>query len=453
MNKRFFSLFLSAILLCTLLPSFTFPAAAASSGSCGDNLNWSFNSKTGVLTITGSGKMKLFTNDFAPWYDFRKSITSVSLPNGITSISTAAFLECTKLTKINLPDGITTISSEAFKSCESLTEIQLPAKLTVVSDSTFYGCSKLSKLLFPAGLTRINANAFSKCSSLKQLNFPATLECIEYFAFNGCSALNEVNFSEGISEISSGAFRACEALKSVKIPKSVTKIYAGAFGYRNATTADHNFVIYGYPETEAQTYANKNGFVFIDVTELVNPFVDVTKQDYFYDPVLWAFYHSPYQITKGTDTTLFSPNDTCTRAQVVTFLWRAAGQPNPSKTKSDFADVQDQNAYYYTAVLWAVEQGITNGTSDTTFSPDISCTRGQVVTFLWRADGTNKPNKTSSPFVDVKNEDDYFYTPVLWAVYRDPQITNGTDGTHFSPEDICTRGQVVTFLYRLYANS
>ena len=170
-------------------------------------------------------------------------------------------------------------------------------------------------------------------------------------------------------------------------------------------------------------------------------FKDVPADAYYAAPVAWAVANS---VTSGTSPTTFSPDDGCTRGQVVTFLWRAAGSPEPTGTKNPFRDVKS-DAYYYKAVLWAVENGITSGTSATTFSPDDICTRGQIVTFLWRANGKPAPSKTSNPFKDVKASD-YFYDSVLWAVEKG--ITLGTDATHFSPSDTCTRGQVVTFLYR-----
>ena len=172
-----------------------------------------------------------------------------------------------------------------------------------------------------------------------------------------------------------------------------------------------------------------------------NPFVDVSESDYFYEPVLWAVEKG---ITNGTDAMHFSPAATCTRGQVVTFLWRAAGSPTPTSTTNQFTDVTPSD-YYYNAVLWAVGKNITNGTSATTFGPNAGCTRGQVVTFLHRFENSPKPSSTTNPFVDVSSSE-YYYTPVLWAVGKG--ITNGTDATHFSPNDTCTRGQIVTFLYR-----
>lgn len=171
-------------------------------------------------------------------------------------------------------------------------------------------------------------------------------------------------------------------------------------------------------------------------------FNDVKKTDYFFDAVEWAVEKG---ITTGTSATTFSPNANCNRAQAVTFLWRAKGSPAPKATTTAFTDVAP-GSYYYNAVLWAVENGVTNGTSATTFSPDATCTRGQIVTFLHRS--LNQPAVgTNNPFTDVA-PDAFYANAVLWAVAND--VTKGTSATTFSPNATCTRGQIVTFLYRAY---
>lgn len=171
-------------------------------------------------------------------------------------------------------------------------------------------------------------------------------------------------------------------------------------------------------------------------------FRDVSRLDYFYDAVKWA---SENGIASGTSNYTFSPDAVCTRAQTVTFLWRAAGSPMPRYRVSPFTDVNAYD-YYYNAVLWAVEQGITTGLTATTFGPDETVTRGQVATFLYRAASAAKPN-TFNPFADVKATA-YNYNAILWAY--DNRITTGTSTTTFSPDASCTRAQIVTFLYRYY---
>ena len=169
-------------------------------------------------------------------------------------------------------------------------------------------------------------------------------------------------------------------------------------------------------------------------------FVDVATGSYYEDAVDWAVENG---ITKGTDDTHFSPDGICTRAQAVTFLWRTAGSPKPETRAMPFTDVP-VGSYYYDAVLWAVENGITKGTSDTTFNPNMTCTRAQIVAFLWRSEKSPAAG-TANLFVDVKSTV-YYADAVLWAVKED--ITKGTTNTTFSPDADCTRAQIVTFLWR-----
>lgn len=173
-------------------------------------------------------------------------------------------------------------------------------------------------------------------------------------------------------------------------------------------------------------------------------FTDVFEADYYYDAVLWAVEN---KITEGTSKLNFSPDDDCTRAQAVTFLWRSAGSPAPTITTMPFTDVPE-TAYYYDAVLWAVENGITTGTTATTFSPSDSCTRAQIVAFIYRLEKSKGGGFTGAwamrlPFTDTP---DWAYEPIAWCYMRD--ITTGLTKTLFGPDEICTRAQIVTFLYR-----
>ena len=175
------------------------------------------------------------------------------------------------------------------------------------------------------------------------------------------------------------------------------------------------------------------------------PFVDVKQTDYFCEAVLWAVRREP-QVTAGVSKTVFAPNAVCTREQVATFLWRAAGCPAPKTWTCPFRDVR-KDAYYEAAILWAVETGVTEGVSATKFGVGQPCTRGLVVTFLCRAKGSPRPRTGENPFQDVAAQA-YYYQPVLWAVENG--VTAGTGRNRFSPNDTCTRGQIVTFLYRVY---
>ncbi|MEA4921420.1 MAG: S-layer homology domain-containing protein [Clostridiaceae bacterium] len=174
--------------------------------------------------------------------------------------------------------------------------------------------------------------------------------------------------------------------------------------------------------------------------EKSNPFTDVASDSYYYDAVMWALDNG---VTSGTTAAAFNPDGICTRAQAVTFLWRAMGSPEPTSTSCPFTDVT-KDAYYYKAVLWATEKGITVGTSNTTFGPDATVTRSQTVTLLWRT--ADKPTVTTANLFSDVEGDAYYSNAVLWAVSKG--ITSGTGSAAFNPDDGCTRAQIVTFLYR-----
>ena len=173
------------------------------------------------------------------------------------------------------------------------------------------------------------------------------------------------------------------------------------------------------------------------------PFTDVKPGAFYEKAVKWAV---KQEITNGMSETAFAPDNPCTRAQVVTFLWRAAGSPEPENTKTAFKDV-GETAFYAKAVAWAVENEITNGMSGDRFAPDLICTRAQVVTFLWRVVGRPEPATSENPFTDVKTG--FYYNAMLWAVEKD--VTKGISATTFRPDAACTRGQIVTFLFRALA--
>lgn len=194
-----------------------------------------------------------------------------------------------------------------------------------------------------------------------------------------------------------------------------------------------------YNEKEKKILTVKGNIFDPDGIAVSMVFYDVKYTDYFYDSVKWAVRKN---VTSGTSGIAFSPDQACSRSQVVTFLWRANGSPSVSRS-NPFKDIS-KSKYYYDAVIWAVSKGITSGTGSDVFSPDQSCTRAQVVTFLWRMHG--EPSVSgSNMFNDVKSGE-YYYKPVLWAVKNN--VTQGTGSKTFSPDQVCSRAQIVTFLYR-----
>ena len=236
--------------------------------------------------------------------------------------------------------------------------------------------------------------------------------------------------------------------KTASKGETVTITVKPADGYEldrlTATDADGDTIRLTEQRDGTYTFTMPAGKVEVNgtfVKKSAQTFADVPENAYYAPAVAWAVEKG---VTEGTSATTFSPDAACTRAQIVTFLYRAAGSPAVKSTVNPFTDVTAGD-YYYNAVLWAVENGITTGTSATTFSPNESCTRAQCVTFLYRAVGSAATAKAG--FTDV-SADAYYAPAVDWAVEKG--VTTGTSATTFSPDDACTRAQIVTFLYRAY---
>ena len=217
---------------------------------------------------------------------------------------------------------------------------------------------------------------------------------------------------------------------------TVTDSQDGAVRVQNAGEGRYTFVMPGGGVTVSASFVRSG-----EQTEL--PFTDVDSGAYYYDAVRWAVEQG---IASGVTGTAFAPGRGCTRAQLVTFLWRANGSPEPSEKENPFTDVSP-DSYYYKAVLWAVEQGITSGVTKTAFAPDRVCTRAQAAVLLWRAEGSPAASGTHD-FRDVA-EGAYYADAVAWAV--ESGVTQGTTSTTFEPGTTCTRAQIMTFLHRAMA--
>ena len=611
MKKRISSLLLVLCLVLTLLPA---AAQAADTVRVGD-----------LTFLVDNGAAKL-------WQCRSTAAGAVNVPasvNGcpVTAVAHQAFASA-KVTSVTLPDSVRTVESAAFYGCESLTSVKLPSGLTAINRNLFYECTALKSITIPSGVTSIDQSAFQRCKALTSLTIPGSVKTIGQYAFDNCSGVTALTLQEGVQQIGMHAFYGCD-LRTLTIPSSVTKVDVSAFvqnnnlpyvkdysssysssaysygtkvivmqgwcgeqvewglcggtlhilgtgamdDYASASTGSQpwelskknisgvvvhegvtsigNYAFHGsdmkianaklpqslrrigdyafeadtaltsielpeglktigrgafagtalvrmtipasvtelpvsafdgckylktlwLPETLTQVgrnafrdnrslqdvyfhgvrsqwdairFASNNEALFAAtlhciVPGTVEPFVDVPQSAYYADPVQWAVEKS---VTNGTSPDTFSPDSTCTRAQVVTFLWRAAGSPAPKERSYRFLDVM-YDQYYFDAVLWATENGITNGTSKDRFSPNDPCTRAHVVTFLWRA--MNSPAMSAAnPFTDVAPRL-YYTDAVLWAVAEG--VTNGTTPTTFSPNGPCTRAQIVTFLYRTY---
>ena len=513
------------------------------------------------------------------------ALSEINLPDGLSEIGESAFRNCASLTEIVLPDSLVTMYSDVFRNCSSLKSAVLSKRLTTLPFSAFEdcislesidlknisginpyalrGCTSLTEIKIPSSVSGINYQAFENDTALKTVDIDGkvvisesgfagctSLECvtareISYvgnYAFKDCEKLEKISCIKS-AEIGNAAFLNCSSLKEMWMSDRVKTINSEAFRnvnedmdlyylgtesawneievsednlplreinihYIYATVAPEKCTVksgetvefkvissyepiaaykwkrdaYSYvpEELEEDLYNGiqtdtlsfqpstrnsgdkyaceltlENGITFfsseaeLTVTEddqyQKDIFSDVMDSSrYYYEPVYWAFNHDP-QITKGTSNTLFSPDQNVTRGQMVTFLYRLAGEPYVLNEKT-FDDV-DPSRYYAKAISWAASEGITTGYARTNnFGPDDNCTREQIVTFLWRYANTPAPVKSAS-FTDAK-AGAYYLDALSWAAENG--ITVGlNDGTgRFGVGHTCTRGMCVTFLYR-----
>ncbi|MBR4163842.1 MAG: leucine-rich repeat protein [Solobacterium sp.] len=398
------------------------------------------------------------------------TLNSLVMPEGIKKIGSSAFNGCSALTGISIPENVSSIGSSAFYKCSSLTEISIPDGVTEIGDYVFGYCTKLANISIPSGVSRIGIGAFQNDSSLKQIEIPESVKTIDSFAFKNCTSLSEmtipgsvsalgwesfkgcsnlfsVNILDGVGSVDANAFENCTKLNAIIIPETVKTI--GTSAYKNTSLKD---VYYTSTEEDWKKINIKSNndpllkaTMHYDYDMSFIGFSDVTDPTLsYYRPVYWAVEND---ITKGTGENKFSPGNTCTRGQFVTFLWRTMGCPEPESDVNPFDDVPSA-ASFYKAVLWAVEQGVTKGKSDTKFAPYDTVTRAQVATFLYRAEKSPSVSGMENPFTDVPKGLSYS-DAVIWAA--DKGVTTGTDAMHFRPGNTCTRAQAVTFLWRLYS--
>ena len=373
-------------------------------------------------------------------------------------------------------------------------------KVTAIGKKAFAGNKSIKVVTIPQSVTTIEDGAFNDCTGIITINIYATNlnGCSEKGTFNRAGTANGhdgigVNIGKAVTIIPDYIFYANTKSESANIksvyvmpykssgtietvgsinPYRPEGIEIGKKAFGNSTIESMSFseeapktiaedafenaeLTVNYQEAEPTWKAfekgNYGGKVVwsgesFDWSEQVTSFEDIPKDAYYKDAVAWAVEKG---ITAGTGKNQFSPNADCTRAQVVTFLWKASNSPEPKTTNNPFSDVKTTD-YFYKSVLWAVEKGITVGTSKTTFSPNAACTRGQIVTFLWRDADSPDPGTVENPFTDIK-DDEFLKQPVLWAYEN--KITAGTSKTTFSPSDVCTRAQTITFLYNSKAAS
>ena len=415
------------------------------------------------------------TWDFVQWRQVNGKYRAISINAGESEITIDSidFSDFEYLTKIDLHNT-------------DIKEITFPESMIFINEYALWGCSNLSEVNFPNKLEKVGEGAFEKCSSLSVLHFPKSLINIDLYAFNECTALEKIlfdgdykgwlydlNISEGNDPIYDSNIEfdfayenptsiiidstaVVEAGKSIKINASVIPSSSNQKIYWSYN--DDDIISYLY---EGVVTGSKPGYAIITVTtvnglkatcQLRVIFQDVPVSSMYYsEPVYWAVDNGITNGYRDSDNYVrnFKPQNNCTREAVVTFLWRLAGKPQPKSMKSPFWDVQDSSNYYYKAVLWAAENGITSGYSDGSFKPYATCLREHVVTFLWRYAGKPEISVAKNPFNDVKVSD-YYYKAAIWANAKGiaKGYSTGENAGGFGPKLDCLREHVVTFLYR-----
>ena len=394
-------------------------------------------------------------------FQYCESLKKLRLPDGLKEMGEYAFAS-TQIGSVVIPDGVTEISSGLFSGCRLLTSVTLHDRMTGIGVSAFHSCTGLRSIDLPKSVKAIEDGAFGECTSLTRIVLPP-VKSVNMYCFEDCTALKEVTLPEGLEMIQTGAFEGCTSLKSISLPMSTKYIGSRSFWktglaeiiipyhvkhidgipfhIKQPESGEIDFTIYGYENSYGQEYAASIEVPFVALDGTIEAFLDVPKECFYRQALGWALEEN---VTNGVSPDSFAPNRACTRAQVATFLWRAAGSPEPESTEMPFVDVKT-GSFYEKAVAWAVENGITNGVDRTHFGPDKTCTRGQVVTFLWRAAGCPEPENTESAFRDLK-KGGFYLDAVAWAVEN--EVTNGLSADTFGPDANCTRAQVVTFLHR-----
>ena len=452
---------------------------------------------TGLTSLTIPSGVEIGSESFRNC----TGLTNLTLCDGVGFIHAGAFYGCTGLTSVTIPDSVPTLDGDVFRDCTSLTNVIIPESLTDIrsnpftntpwfknqfdiqgefvtingtlvgyngadTDLTFpYGITTigsawkstagytfsddpayeviLTNVTIPDSVKTIQGGAFWWCRGLKNITIPNSVTTIEYRAFAECTGLTSVTIPNSVTTLGAWVFENCINLTSVTIPSSVTYIDSNPFIGCSKVT------VHGETGSYIETYAKENGIPFVadvgtsSISPTVSGFRDVKESDYFVDAVKWAVAKN---VTSGTSSTTFSPNQTCTVGQILTFLWRANGSPEPT-IKNPYSNIKESD-YYYKALLWATELDLIAG-DEGIFNANMPCTRIMAVFFMW---------KTTTPTYDPAAGETQLFTDVPiggfgdqavhWAVQKG--ITSGTSATTFSPEATCTRGQIATFLYRAY---
>ncbi len=434
--SKIISMLLAVAMVCSMVLAMPLTSSAAQSGTYGDNLTWTLDDN-GTFTISGTGEMRYYEYYDYPWYGFRDKIVTLKIDEGVTSIGSYAFYNCTSLTSVTIPDSVTSIGEGTFEYCTSLTGITIPDSVTSIGDYAFAACSSLTSITIPDGVTSISN-----------------------YAFSGCTALTSITISDSVTSIGSSAFNGCSSLTSFTIPDSVTSIGQNAF------YLCYHLTIKGYAGSYAQTYAKGNGIPFVDVRcddnihvygdwvtdraasciapglkhrecelchEIESVDIAVTGHDYETE---WTI------DTPATETAPGIKSHHCKVCGNMTDVTAIPAKGSVTVTKQ-FKDVIP-DGWYVSAVQYAVDNGLFFGVSDNEFAPDEAMNRAMLVTVLWRIEGRPAVSAENT-FNDVP-AGKWYTDAVIWA--SENGVVYGTGEGKFSPEDEITREQMATILYR-----
>lgn len=418
-------------------------ASTKESGTCGKNLTWKL--EDGTLTISGKGAMTDWEEQSSPFV-LRKDITRVVIGGDVTSIGDWAFQGCTALREISLPGSLIKIGNHTFHACTALQTITLPESVSRLGNGAFTGCTSLTQAdLSASSLKELGASTFMNCSALTRVTLPDTLEEIGDHAFDGAAALTSITLPGKLQKIGSKAFGVYNwDDKGNELSLNTMPIRQVAFrgseddwdsvsgtGYLLGTGVSVTFD--DAADTEADEKTERED------TASLSAFKDMKNAPAWQKTAVgWGIAQG---LTSGTSKTTFSPGAACTRGQLITFLWRAAGSPG-AQTTTEFADVTGSSSFY-DAVQWAAQNKIIAPDSKKNFSPDKPCSRAMALAFLYRAE-KSPDYRAKKTFTDLHA--DWQKDPVLWAVANG--ITSGTGKKTFSPDAPCTRAAAMTFLYR-----
>ena len=399
MKKKTLSLILALLMVVSLLPVSAFAASTVQSGTCGDNLTWTLDD-AGVLTITGTGEMTSY-----PWSDYKDSVKSLVINDGIDRIPAGAFSGCTNLTEISIPSSVKTIFNGAFSLCG------------------------LTSLVIPSSVEIVGPGAFCECTALKNVNIEAALESIEIEMFRGCSSLESISFSNSVKLIESGAFSGCDALKEVYFDGTVAQ--CALIDVRDGNDVLENVIVYC-----SQDY----------------PFSDIADSGYRD----YISIGKELGIVNGYPDGTYRPNNPVTRAQYITMLHNMCGNPQvitPGLLYHDAGTIPDA---YLNAVKWGVVTGIIKGYGDNTFRPNKEISRAEMAAFSYRfikyiVDGEPTDElKVDCNFRDSASIANDFREAV--NVCANLGIIQGFPDGSFRPNATANRGQAATILVRVAAS-